>query len=67
MTFSLASNVENSALIPFFPSRETEQGTERPSLFAHTYRSHLVDGLKEQQRDTGRQRQKEKEAQIWEK
>lgn len=62
--FSSASNVKNSTLIPCFPQREKEQGTERPSLSSYSYRSHLVDGLIEQRRDIERQRQREKEAQV---
>lgn len=66
VTFPSASNVENSTLIPCFPQREKERGTERPSLSSDSYRSHLVDGLMEQRRDAERQRQREKEAQVLE-
>lgn len=64
VTFSSASNVKNSMLIPCFPQRGTEQGTECPSLSSYFYRSHLVDGLIEQRKDT--QRQRGKEAQVLE-
>lgn len=60
-TCSSASNVKNSTLIPCFPQRETERGTERPSLYSDSSRSHLADGLIEQRRDTERQSQRE----IW--
>lgn len=58
-TCSSASNVKNSTLIPCFPQRETERGTERPSLYSDSSRSHLADGLIEQRRDTERQSQRE--------
>lgn len=67
VTLSSASNVKNSTLlIPCFPQREKKRRTERPSLSSDSYRSHLVDGLIEQRRDTERQRQREKEAQVLE-
>lgn len=59
VTFSSASNVENSTQIPCFPQREEERGTERPSLSSDSYRSHLEDGFIEHRTDTKRQRVKE--------
>ncbi len=66
VTFPSASNAKSSMLIPCFPQREKEWGTERPSSSYDSYRSHLVDGFIEQRRDTERHRQREKDVQVLE-
>lgn len=61
-TFSSASNAKSSTLIPCFPQREKERGTERPFSSSDSYGSQLVDGLIEErgevQRDTDKERKR---------